>query len=365
MRDKHSELTQKYSTWGDKLLQHTDVLYSIQNKKIFKPITVQIAPTESCSSGCPFCSVADRPLKSSMPFEMIKKAIKDFKDLGAKSLEITGGGEPLLYKDKKTGDDINSIINYAHNLGYEIGIITNSSDLKKIDTNIHNKINWIRISLIKLDEGTNPEEYNFRGYPKKKIGLSYIIYEDEKGTGTRKSKLYVPTNINTITKIAKVVELNPEVKFVRIAGNCLNTGNNALVRDRYKSLIDEIDTFKKIFIKDIGHDDNPFDDGCYVGLLRPYIAPNPNGNGEYHVYICSSHVLQKKNYDLDYSLCKVENILETWDQMNKSYQNKGYPYQVNNNLGCNWSSTCKFCFYKPNNKLIHTVANQMPDKNFA
>ena len=57
---------------------------------------------------------------------------------------------------------INSIINYAYSLGYEIGIITNSSDLNRIDTNIHNKINWIRISLIKLDEGINPEEYNFK-----------------------------------------------------------------------------------------------------------------------------------------------------------------------------------------------------------
>ena len=32
MENKHKELTQKYSTWGDKLLQHTDVLHSIQKK---------------------------------------------------------------------------------------------------------------------------------------------------------------------------------------------------------------------------------------------------------------------------------------------------------------------------------------------
>ena len=60
--NKHKELTQKYSTWGDKLLQHTDVLYSIQHNKKFQPITIQLSPTEVCSSGCPFCSVAERPL---------------------------------------------------------------------------------------------------------------------------------------------------------------------------------------------------------------------------------------------------------------------------------------------------------------
>ena len=31
----HEELTQSYSTWGDKLLQHTDVLNSIQNDRVF------------------------------------------------------------------------------------------------------------------------------------------------------------------------------------------------------------------------------------------------------------------------------------------------------------------------------------------
>ena len=99
MENKHKDLTQKYSTWGDKLLQHTDVLHSIQKDKIFKPITIQLSPTETCSSGCPFCSVAERPLKSYLPMVKIRKVLDDFKYLGAKSVEITGGGEPMLYRD--------------------------------------------------------------------------------------------------------------------------------------------------------------------------------------------------------------------------------------------------------------------------
>lgn len=42
----NSKMTQMYSTFGDKLLQHTDVLSSIQNDKTFKPITVQLGLTE-------------------------------------------------------------------------------------------------------------------------------------------------------------------------------------------------------------------------------------------------------------------------------------------------------------------------------
>ena len=260
-KEKHKSLTQQYSTWGDKLLQHTDVLYSIQKEKKFKPITIQLSPCEACSSGCPFCSVAERPLKSYMPFKDIKKTLEDFKFLGAKSVEITGGGEPLLYKDKETGDDINSIVEYAHELGYNIGIITNSSTLKRIKKENYEKIDWIRISLIKLDEGVEPEEFDFCEFPKTKMGLSYIIYEGEFGTGTRLGKPYIPTNSETIRRIVKVLNLHPEIKFVRIAGNCLIKGNNSVIREKFKDVIDEIDINGKVFIKDIGDDDSPLDDG--------------------------------------------------------------------------------------------------------
>lgn len=362
--EKHNSLTQKFSTWGDKLLQHTDVLYSIQNDKKFKPITIQLSPCEVCSSGCPFCSVAERPLKSYMPFEKIKKTLEDFKTLGAKSVEITGGGEPLLYRDKDTKDDINSIVEYAYSLGYNIGIITNTLKLSRIKPENYDKINWIRISLIKLDEGYDPEDFDFNGYPPEKMGLSYIIYEGSVGTGNRLGKVYKPTDVETIRRIAKVLELHPELKFVRIAGNCLIKGNNSSIREQFKSVIDEIDVHGKMFIKDIGDDDSPFNDGCYVGMIRPYIAPQPHGQGSYQVYICTSHVLNKQNYDLDYSLCDVDNIIPTWEKLSKNYAEKGYPYEVKNNSGQNWTDSCKYCYYKFNNKILHTVAQEMPDKNF-
>jgi len=141
-------------------------------------------------------------------------------------------------------------------------------------------------------------------------------------------------------------------------------GNNAIIKEKFKTVIDEIDIHEKIFIKDIGYDDSPFDEGCYVGLIRPYVAPNPHGQGNYQVYICTSHVLNKRNYDLDYSLCDVDNIIPTWNKLNENYKNKNYPYEVKNNCGKDWVDTCKYCYYKFNNKVLHTVAQEMPDKNF-
>jgi len=366
MNKKHEILTQKYSTWGDKLLQHADVLNSIQNDKVYKPITIQLAPTELCNSDCPFCSVAGRPLKSLIPFEKIKKLLSDFKELGAKSVEITGGGNPMLYKDPSSGANINNIIEFANELGFDIGLITNNHTLKPIKYENFDKINWIRISLIQLDEGKTPEDYDFNGFPQNKLGFSYIIYD---GTGgvpdelSRTNKPYVGTTIESIRKISKLVELNPSIKFVRLAGNCLIKGNNQSIKDKWKPIIDEIDKNGKFFIKDIANDDGPFNDGCYIGAIRPYIAPNPNG-GDYQIYTCTSYVLNKRTYDLDYSLGSISDVKKIWSDMNKNYVEFGYPYQVKNKYGNNWQETCKYCYYKFNNKILHTVSQEMPDKNF-
>lgn len=365
---KNLDKTQKYSTWGDKLLQHADVLYSIQAKKEFKPITVQLAPCEICDSDCPFCSVAGRPLKSAMKFSEIEKVLRDFKNLGAKSVEISGGGNPLLYRDRDAKKDINDVVKLASDLGYKIGIITNSEKLERhLNDESFRLVDWIRISLIKLDEGKEPEDYSFGTLPLTKLGLSYIIYNSTDGVPdelSRTNKPYVGTTKETIHKIAKLIELNPELKFVRIAGNCLIKGENARIKDAYKEIIEEVDVYDKFFIKEIGFDDVPFNDGCYVGAVRPYIAPHPDG-GDYQVYTCTSYVLNHRTYDMDYSLGSIHEIPSIWERMNKSYQENGYPYELRGNKGDNWDSQCKYCFYKFNNKLLHTVANEMPDKDFA
>jgi hypothetical protein len=364
-QDQNEELTQLYSTWGDKLLQHTDVLHSIQNERRFKPITVQLAPNEMCDSDCPFCSVAGRPLKSYIPFSKIKKILDDFKNLGAKSVEITGGGNPMLYRDRDEKKDINDIIEYAYSLGYDIGIISNSHKFKRIKVENHEKINWIRISLIKLDEGVAPEDYDFNGFSYHKLAFSYIIY-DTNGVPdelSRTGKAYKGTSMETIKNIVRLVELHPEIKFVRLAGNCLIKGNNQAVKEKYRDIVDEVDKYQKFFIKDIGEDDSPYNDGCYVGLIRPYVAPNPHG-GDYQIYICTSHVLQKRNYDLNYSLGSIDDIKGIWDSANQKFAEEGHPYEVKENRGTDWCQNCQFCYYKFNNKLLHTVANEMPDRNF-
>lgn len=364
----YEEKTQQYSTWGDKLLQHTDVLYSIQYENTFKPINIQLAPCEVCDSDCPFCSVAGRPLKSYMKWEDVIVTLEAFKRLGAKALEITGGGNPLLYRDKEAKKDINDIISYAANLGYNIGIITNSENLERhLKPAVYSLIDWVRVSLIKLEEGKNPEDYNFGSFPTEKLGLSYIIHESTGGVPdpmSRTGKPYPGTTAESIQKVAKLIELHPDIKFVRVAGDVLVENYQPEIKKQWGPMLEEMDKHDKVFIKEIHTNEYPYNDGCYVGLIRPYIAPHPDG-GDYQVYACTSHVLEKRKYQLDFSLGSIYDIEGIWDRANLNYAKYGYPYEIRGNKGKDWCESCGLCYYNNNNRLLHTVANEMHDRNFA
>lgn len=247
----------------------------------------------------------------------------------------TGAGNPLIYKD---GDkNINDVVEYAHSLGYEIGIITNTEKLSRhLKPENADKISWIRISLIKLDEGKTPEDYDFSGFPLNKLGFSYIIYE---GT-TRES----------IEKIARLVELNPEIKFVRIASDCL-TEESLTIKENWGGVVQALDTHQKFFIKEINDSFHAFEGGCWVGAFRPYVVWNG-------VYICTSHVLKHRNYHPTWKLCEHDQVLETWDKMGERYKQGLSPYDVD------IKKECFHCYYAKNNELLSYVMNDLPDKNF-
>jgi hypothetical protein len=366
----YEEKTQKFSTWGDKYLHHTDVLYSIQYEDKFKPINVQLCLCEICDSDCPFCSVAARPLKSYIPWDKLTKMLVDFREMGAKALEITGGGNPMLYRDKEAKKNINDVVKFAGDLGFDIGIITNSENIERhLKPEVYEYVNWLRVSLIKLDEGKDPEDYDFGSFPRDRIGISYIIYESTGGVPdelSRTNKPYVGTTVESIRKIARLVELNPQLKFCRIGGNALVEDYQLEIQKNWRSVIEEIDIHDKFFIKDVWDNCKPFDDGCYVGLTRPYIAPHPEG-GDYQVYVCTSHVLENRTYDMDFSIGSIDNVKEIWDNCNLQYAKTGIPYEIRGAGHGGWKDACPSCFYFNNNKLLHTVAQseQDDDRNFA
>lgn len=369
--------TNEYTSYGDRFLQHLPEMALFQTEKKFTPIMIELAPTEQCNSDCPFCSVGFRPIKNQMPWKKLTKCIDDFVLLGAKSLEITGGGNPLLYKDKEHDKNINDIIRYGGERGLEVAVITNSHKLSRLDPSVYEYIKWIRLSLIMLDEGKTPEEYDWNGFPVERIGFSYIIYEtDGVDEASWTKREYRKEAFESIDKIARLVELHPDVKFVRFNPNCLDKTNHTYFRDKYQKYIESVDTHGKMFIKDVSInaelsprgdgilEDFPLDSSCTMGGFRPYIASNKEGTS-HNVYICNSFTLEYRTYNNDYAMCDVADILPTWDRLQKNMIEKGYPYEVAGNKGCGWLGTCKFCFFRPVNILLEKIQTPLDDKNFV
>lgn len=324
----YEKQTQEYSTFGDKLLQHLDTLSELQKKKRWKPITVQLSPTGVCDFSCDFCSVKFRDKSLVLPFNWAKRGLKDFKSLGAKGLELSGGGNPLLYPQ------INELINYAHKLGYKIGLISNSPNPgKHLKKETAEKLTWYRSSLSGIDNGF---EYDFSVIPEGKLGFSYIVNEK-----TTKANLL---------KIVKLIKTRPDTKFVRIAPNCLNPDEIKNFKKKWGKTIEKLG--EKFFIKEIGDNFKAYPDFCGVGMIRPYCTEDGN------IYTCSSYVLKERKYEDKHIIGHITNVKGMYKEANEQQRLFGSPYAVN-------PKDCYHCFYHNNNKLLHTIIKELPDKDFA
>lgn len=331
MDQDYTKQTQEHSSFGDKLLQHCEVLNSIQKGK-WKPITFQLSPTGRCDFNCPMCSVANRDKTLELPFEQIVKALKDFRKLGAKSVEITGGGNPLLYSK------INEVINLAHKLGYDIGVISNSINPgKHLSKKSANQLKWFRSSLSAF-YFNEKAQYDFSIIPEGKLSLSYIIIDS--------------TNKSALESIVEVINRRKDVKFVRLAPNCLDKELIKTYKEKWLPIIKEIDPDNKFFFKEVDSAYLPYNDFCGVGMVRPYCTEDGN------IYACSSFLLRKRKYEDQYIIGHITDVKGMYKKCNDNQKKFGYPYDVP-------IKECYHCMLPNNNKLLHTVVREMDDNNFA
>jgi len=332
MTKNYEEQTQNYATFGDKLLQHLDVLKDIQEKGIWRPVMFQLSPTGACEFNCEMCSVKYRDKTKLLPFDQIEKAMRDFKDLGAKAVEITGGGNPLLYPK------INEVIDLAHKLGFDIGLISNSPVpsrfLKKESVD---KLTWYRASLSGLDLFENIE-YDFSIIPKGILGFSYILNNK--------------TTEGTIKKVADLVDQRPDVKFVRIAPDCLDRPLIKTFKKKWGGIIDKINESGKFFLKEMSDKFLAYPDFCGIGLIRPYCTEDGN------IYVCNSYLLRKRKYEDEWIIGHITDVKGMYKRANKMFKETRKPYKVN-------IAGCYHCLFSNNNKILHTIIKDIKDKNFA
>lgn len=242
----------KLSATVDKLPIFT---HHIQNR--IGPITMTIFPTTRCNLDCEFCSNhEDRKHPNDLPIQTILETLELFPSI--KTVEISGGGDPLCYPD------INLLIFLLHKLGYKIGLITNGYWLHLLTSEIISYLAWIRISVNGYIDHNIPIDFK-RIETANYVGITYINHD--------KSNLCYRENLYMIQR------LFPFLKYCKVCNNSYNPDHKT----------ESIMNNDWLYEYDHSWDAAPHP-ACYCGSVKPVLATNG------YLYPCAAMVLFDGQY---------------------------------------------------------------------
>ena len=134
----------------DRAIQHIETGYA-------PPVLVEVDPSNACNHACNFCLSSyihfdkfkgtETFSRALMKRDILMRLCEDFVEMGVRSINWTGGGEPTLNRHLKEA------IEYCGKNGIKMGMFTNGTLFDKWDmfeTLVEN-MTWVRISV---DAGT-------------------------------------------------------------------------------------------------------------------------------------------------------------------------------------------------------------------
>ena len=113
----------EFTSTGSKVPWHKDIIDGLHEGRGVPKVS-GIFITDTCQHKCAFCSTANRA-KDFLSIHQITTYIDQLIPLGLKAVILSGGGNPILWKDKNTGDDFNDLVTLLNEKGLQIGLITN------------------------------------------------------------------------------------------------------------------------------------------------------------------------------------------------------------------------------------------------
>ena len=150
-------MTNPYST--TKLRAHPEALKNLREGKPQAPITVHLMPQNLCNHSCAFCSYRMDGNKNSLefndkshiPWKDMHGLLKDFYDMGVQGIEVTGGGEPLLYpRTYMLWETMNE-------MGFSTALVTNGTAMtEELAHVVTRNMKWARVSI----DAATPKTYS-------------------------------------------------------------------------------------------------------------------------------------------------------------------------------------------------------------
>lgn len=145
----------------NKIIHHPQALKNLREQTPCPPIHIHFMPMLRCNHHCRFCAYGHRTSDDGpeqfdwknmslmsdtfMPEEKMIECVRDWVGLGVKAVEITGGGEPLLYPH------IDSFLKLIRETSIEWALVSNGTGLTKKRAQLLRGFTWARISI---DAGT-------------------------------------------------------------------------------------------------------------------------------------------------------------------------------------------------------------------
>lgn len=264
-----------YTSTGMKLLRHPELLHYIRLTGTFRVQSLQLAITNRCNLKCSFCSVDERYVKEELGLTEILDALAEFKMLGAKTVEITGGGDPTMHPDLRS-----IIVAAKKGMGYKVGLITNGIKLEETAGDAVGLLDWLRISMNTMDyrPGWKP--------PKPPAGVTYGF---SYCFGTDSTE-------RTLRQVADIAR-EQGAEYVRLVPDCRPSGWSFEKQHAdLERMAAEIGP--PVFYQHKNKQGHP--GGCWMGYLKPFL------NCDGYVYPCSSTVLNpdaEKQFNPKYRLC--------------------------------------------------------------
>lgn len=312
----------KYSCSSNhiKLLKHLDSLKNLQAGKVV-PIMVHAFPTNKCNLNCVHCCFRYREDKKlDMPFDDFKDFTLQFRRLGTKAIELTGGGDPTMWPYFDEG------VEYLNDIGYSIGVNTNGILLKEKKS--WDKCNWVRVSLNTFDAGIDIDVSELKTMTS--VSFGYVWHEQSGNM------------------LDKIFEFSHDNKCIcRIAPDCITTKEKIRsTLDKLRSLLSEYKANKYVFVSDFNIDTSNVDK-CYIHMIKPALYVDGN------VYACPSAELSIENgarMQAKLIICKAKDIYEYYNSAD-SAKPKDFD--------------CYFCKYIKQQELLASVLQETNFNEFA
>lgn len=370
-------LAESFTSRGNKFFAHQEAMKNLRNRK-GQPIVTHINLTDICNHTCAFCSVQARA-GDSLLFDDVKSYLDILMRYGLKAVILSGGGNPILYKCKKTGANFNDVVDHIHGNGLEIGLITNGMPLKNFesrwDLNLKtfdirkswtavkpetlDKLTWVRISMSGLD---HKEEMVFVpdiDRNRTTLGFSYVahdIYQEPEdpyhGKVSRPLDLISrskesPPDAMFEERIEKLTDQFTHYikiyrpRYLRLLPNCLEPG---LISLRCRQLEDMAKVINFAVNRDVAFiQQKPpkAPRACYLGYIHPVL------NCDGYVYPCDSCVLNESaqhQFANPWRICHWRDIAQVYER----------PVQ---SLIKDPAQTCPGCVFTQSNEILYSVVN--------